>query len=152
MSLTLESACEILGELVVGRPDPRGGILVEPIGWNLAQRFENDTFALRDYCWCDGSEHGEDEDGNPNCPPNFEHYASGTAGRWYKHLGRSTMFNRCPGREEVLAIFLDCVDSLGMAGELAKYRAIWAAKPRPDQERLPEEVRTKLPQKLLLGE
>lgn len=55
-----------------------------------AEPFENDTFALRAYCWCDGDDAGHEE----GCPPNFEHKASGVHVRWYKHAGRGSTVNK----------------------------------------------------------
>lgn len=62
--------------------------------WQNKRDYEGKVFAYRDYCWCDA---GLDEDTtHPHyngCPPNFEHYSSGTIITWYKHNGRGLTAN-----------------------------------------------------------
>ncbi|MBT8163215.1 MULTISPECIES: hypothetical protein [Arthrobacter] len=82
------------------------------VGVNCGEHYVNDVVALRDFCWCDGRIHPEDADGIPSCPPNFEHFASGILGEWYKHLGRDVRFNRKPEAGEALAVLVDCLESL----------------------------------------
>lgn len=48
--------------------------------FNNGGKYENDTFALRSYCWCDGNLH---KDG---CPPNFQYNDIRIS--WYKHHQR----------------------------------------------------------------
>ncbi|PUB32540.1 hypothetical protein C8K30_1011066 [Promicromonospora sp. AC04] len=126
----LEAAVAFLGGAVAGLPDARSG---EPIGqWgiggNAAGWFQNEIFAIRDYCWCDGGIHAETVDWRDNdpstqmppsggtssgCPMNFEHFASGIRGTWYKHLGRDMRFSRKALPGEALDILLGCLVSIG---------------------------------------
>ncbi len=113
VSSELEGVAGILGELVVGLPHEAGiSVIRTSVGVNSAERFRNDVFAVRDYCWCDGLIHAETEEGLPNCPPNFEHFASGITGEWYKYLGRDTRWSRYVSGAEALAILGDCIRSL----------------------------------------
>lgn len=103
------------------------------VGSNAAQAFVNDTFAIRDYCWCEGGLHPERVDWDTEsddvylemppsggtssgCPLNFEHFASGITCEWYKYLARDVLFNREPKEHEPLAILMDCLRSLPKAG------------------------------------
>lgn len=126
----LEGVVVQLSQAVVGRPraDGTGVIGLHGVGANCAEVFENTTFALRDFCWCEGGLHPEvtelDDAVPPSggtssgCPVNFEHYASGIKGTWYKHLGRDMRFSRealtqpdC--RSEAIDVLVDCLVSLG---------------------------------------
>jgi hypothetical protein len=51
--------------------------------------FENETFAMRTYCWCDGGRIGHED----SCPPNFVHKPTGIVITWYKHSGRGITAN-----------------------------------------------------------
>ena len=93
-------------------PGTQRKIQDDGVGTNRGEHYVNDVFALRDFCWCDGQTHPEDADGIPACPPNFEHFASGIQGEWYKHLGRDVRFNRKPTAGEALAVLSDCLESL----------------------------------------
>lgn len=53
------------------------------------EEFENDTFAMSTYCWCDGAKIGHEE----SCPPNFFHKRTGIEISWYKHSGRGITAN-----------------------------------------------------------
>lgn len=53
------------------------------------EEFDNETFTMRTYCWCDGAHQGH-EDG---CPPNFVYKPSGINITWYKHCGRGITAN-----------------------------------------------------------
>lgn len=123
----LDALLTLLGGEVAGMPDAQTG---EPIGeWgvgsNSAASFVNETFALRDFCWCEGSAHPEtnwDDDEHARmppsggtsdtCPMNFEHFASGIKGIWYKHLGRDNEFSREAEPGEALKILRECLASL----------------------------------------
>lgn len=67
--------------------------------------YENEVFAMRSYCWCDGE--GTHEHG---CPPNFEYGELRIS--WYKYVGRGLSMNQevSPGRWH--DIFLACLLSL----------------------------------------
>lgn len=112
----LEGLITTVARLTGGMPDDTDGhqIISHGVGSNCAESYTNDVFAIRDFCWCDGAIHPEDEDGVPSCPPNFEHFASGLKGAWYKHLGRDVCFNAEPEVGEVLAIMLDCAMSMSI--------------------------------------
>lgn len=112
VSSELEGVVGIIGELIVGLRDEDGELIRYGAGSNSGIHFSNTVFAIRDFCWCDGGLHAEDADGIPSCPPNFEHFASGITGEWYKHLGRDTRWNRSPEAKEVLAVLMDCIRSL----------------------------------------
>lgn len=61
--------------------------------YNTGATFENDIFAIRAYCWCDGDIVGH-EDG---CPPNFEYKTwSKFAMYWYKHTRRGSTVTNIP--------------------------------------------------------
>lgn len=123
----LDAVLTLLGGAVAGLPDAQTG---EPIGqWgvggNCAASFANEVFALRDFCWCEGSAHPEtdwDDDENARMPPsggtsdtcpfNFEHFSSGIKGTWYKHLGRDNEFSREATPGEALAILRECLESM----------------------------------------
>lgn len=68
--------------------------------------FENDVFAMRGYCWCDGGLEGHEE----GCPPNFQ--CGDFEARWYKHSHRGTSQNRPVTTEEWRAIVQRCLSSL----------------------------------------
>lgn len=125
----LDAVLLLLGDAVAGLEDARGGMIPDlGVGSNCGAVFVNETFALRDYCWCEGNLHPEaldwDHEGSPwtemppsggtssGCPTNFEHFASGIRGIWYKHLGRSNEFNREPEPGEALSVLTDCLTSI----------------------------------------
>jgi hypothetical protein len=70
--------------------------------------FENDTFMMHRFCWCD-------EDTCEWCngdAPNFWHKPSGLKIKWYKWIGRSMEYNNHPGKGWS-KIFQSCIESLG---------------------------------------
>ena len=70
--------------------------------------FENDVFAMRTYCWCDGE--GEHEE---SCPPNFEYKPTGVQISWYKHAGRGITCNREePSMIRWCEVLSECVASI----------------------------------------
>lgn len=70
--------------------------------------FENDVFALRTYCWCDGE--GKHEEG---CPPNFEYKPTGVEMSWYKHAGRGMTCNRTkPSMNRWFEVLSECIASI----------------------------------------
>lgn len=121
-SPALEGVCDMLADLVVGLAAEGGGVIQNPPGSNCAEGFANHVFAIRDFCWCDGSVHpwvldADGKENHPTCPPTFEHFASGITGEWYKRLGRDTLFSREPAPGEALAILMDCIASLGLGAD-----------------------------------
>lgn len=109
MPTDLQLALELLGSLLAGLPDERGEgekVSRPGVGHNCANSFANNTFAMRDYCWCDGDLHPD------GCPPNFHHYASGVRCAWYKHLGRSPSVNVEVSPWMAAEILVDCIESL----------------------------------------
>lgn len=142
----------MLATCTAGLPDANAGpgesqsvIGADGVGSNRAEAYVNETFALRDFCWCDGAVHPEivdwdaDDSDYPEMPPsggtssgchfNFEHFASGITAEWYKYLGRDMLFNRRPQSGEALAILTDCLRSIPK-DELKAYPSI-----REDQRR-----------------
>lgn len=88
-------------------PDDDGS--VETLTGNTGmQPYENATFTMRAYCWCDGEQPGHAD----GCPPNFEHKPSGLQVSWYKHAGRGVTANQ-PRPEHWTAIIAECLDSVG---------------------------------------
>lgn len=71
--------------------------------------FENDTFMMHRYCWCE-------KDGCVWCAgeaPNFHHKPSGLTVRWYKYIGRD---NEMSCSDELLtlhALATSCLQSIG---------------------------------------
>ena len=69
--------------------------------------FENSTFFMHPYCWCDAS----------TCPqcgydaPNFQHKPSGSEVRWYKYIGRCQKIRLT---QSWSTIFVSCIHSLGL--------------------------------------
>lgn len=126
----LDGVVMLLGGAVAGKADVQGGLIPAEVGVgaNCNAGFENATFAIRDFCWCEGSAHPETIDwDNPDspytqmppsggtssgCPMNFEHFASGLQGIWYKHLGRDNEFNREVEPGEALSVLTDCLRSI----------------------------------------
>lgn len=53
------------------------------------QEYEDEVFAMRSYCWCDGSFKGHED----VCPPNFVYKPSGVEITWYKHADRGITAN-----------------------------------------------------------
>ncbi len=92
-----------LGELVRGLCQNSDATPIE----NCGDSFENDTFALRAYCWCDGE--GEHENG---CPPNFEYKTTNYRVTWYKHLGRGDSSNADMSKLETAHMITDCIGSI----------------------------------------
>lgn len=81
------------------------GILGGEFGYGAD--YENSTFMMHHYCWC------ERED----CPwcegeaPNFLHKASGLKIKWYKWIGRSMEVEN-PKNADIASIFRECMESL----------------------------------------
>lgn len=111
-----DSIVDVLAHCVVGEKqfEAEEYTIDDPVGRNLGYWFENDTFRIMDFCWCDGRIHPEGEDGIPTCPPNFEYFKTGAACEWYKHMGRSQYWNRELSDEECTQMLVDCLKSLGV--------------------------------------
>lgn len=147
----LEGVVHLLSERTAGLVDandpsdaPRR-ISSSGVGSNAAEAYVNEVFALRDFCWCEGSVHPEVVDWDSpdseylemppsggtssGCPPNFEHFASGIRGEWYKHLGRDVRFSRSARTDEALAVLMDCLRSMPGMGHLPEvktsHRSAW---------------------------
>lgn len=78
------------------------------IGANTNSFFENDTFMMKDYCWCDNEREGHEE----ACPPNFVHKPTNFIITWYKYYGRGMTANKNLSALEWLEILKDCIQSL----------------------------------------
>lgn len=130
----LEGLVSVVARFTGGMPDDSDGHRINShgVGDNCAEIYSNEIFAIRDFCWCDGSIHPQNEHGVPNCPPNFEHFASGLKATWYKNLGRDMRFNAEPEVGEVLAIMLDCAMSLSLPEDPNQNAGCYA---RPDATR-----------------
>jgi len=140
-SAAMELVCQALGDMVVGLAGEDGDQIKNPPGSNCAEEFSNEVFAIRDFCWCDGGRHpwaldADGEEDHPTCPPNFEHFASGLTGEWYKYLGRSTHFSQDVGLAEAMLVLADCAASLGLRSPVSSAlpteadRARWAQQKR----------------------
>ena len=70
------------------------------------RNYENETFMMHSYCWCDKT----------NCKrcaePNFWHKPSGFKVWWYKWIGRGMEFNQKITPVEWRTILKECLDSL----------------------------------------
>lgn len=71
--------------------------------------FENDTFEMHRYCWCDG-------DDCPQCGTgqqyNFLHKPSGFGIRWYKYAFRDSYMSQNADLERFTEIVADCLASV----------------------------------------
>ena len=114
----LEQILIPIGQALVGQADECGRVIDDDMGYNQARSFSNDTFAFREYCWCEGDYHGLLEDPNflddptPACPPNFEHFPSGLKVSWYKHMRRGVLANQALTFDQMEAVLRDCLESL----------------------------------------
>lgn len=87
------------------------GVIGEENGYGLGGRhgygenFENDTFMMHRYCWCDHEDCGWCSGDNPN----FLHKPTGTAIFWYKWIGRDNVVDL---RGDWPAIIAECLGSL----------------------------------------
>lgn len=107
MHRAVEVGLEHLAEQIAltrGEDPNRDGLLVENFG---ADPWESDVFAMRTYCWCDGTAYGHED----ACPPNFWH-RSGFTAAWYKYLGRGSSQSEALDYETWQAIMRDCLLSL----------------------------------------
>ncbi len=95
----VEVGLQLLGALISGSQGDE-----DPTG-NTGACFSNDVFALRAYCWCDGTEHPL------GCPPNFKYKDFEAC--WYKHVGRGNSQNRAMPLDEWKKVMVDCISSLG---------------------------------------
>jgi len=86
-------------------PFDQGYALGGPCGYGFT--YENDTFSMHRYCWCD----------REDCPwcgeqnaPNFLHKPSGYSVWWYKWIGRGmTMKGEC---DDLRAALMECRQSM----------------------------------------
>lgn len=116
-SAALASLCAELGTAVVGHPAAPGSRarVLSPPTEDASASFENEVFALRAFCWCDGTVHGRDRDGIAACPANFEYFEGGRTvlrGEWFKSLGKGTVFTARPFGAELGRIRGACLASL----------------------------------------
>src|ERR1043166_2916550 len=69
-------------------------------------RFENNTFMMHPFCWCE----------QDNCKwcngeaPNFLHKPSGFEVEWYKWIGRDSDYNRELANGEWSKIYQECIN------------------------------------------
>jgi hypothetical protein len=78
----------------------------DPTANSGCEPFDNGTFQMRPYCWCDGEGEGH-EDG---CPPNF--VCGDFEARWYKHARRGASQNKHVSMKEWRQIMVRCLTSL----------------------------------------
>jgi hypothetical protein len=90
--------------LLLGDELKAQGLVVENPCFNVGEQYENTTFAVRSYCWCDGDRHPE------GCPANFQWRDFRAA--WYKHVSRGNSQNRSSSNSEVLEMLNECVASI----------------------------------------
>ena len=120
-SSQLDAMVSLLGRFVEGERNTEGErIGTYGIGCNIAEDYVNDTFALRDFCWCEGRLHPsvEDEDYGSSCPPNFEFFSRPGSplphitGHWYKYMGRGNRFSTDVDAATLRAILAEGLRSL----------------------------------------
>lgn len=71
--------------------------------------FDNKVFAMRTYCWCDGTLKGHED----SCPPNFVHKPTGINITWYKHAGRGITANvEWLTAKQWYSIVNECIESI----------------------------------------
>ena len=70
--------------------------------------YNNETFIMRAYCWCDGPA-GFDAPDDHVCPPNFE--CGDFKVDWYKHIGRCMEYEEI-NAEEWRKVMIKCLQSL----------------------------------------
>lgn len=91
-------------------PEPSG--LGGAFGYGT--RYENDTFMMHPYCWCE----------KESCPwcsddaPNFIHKGSGFEVTWYKWIGRDNEINREITFQEWEDMLSECLKSIGCDRDL----------------------------------
>lgn len=96
----IEHGIRYLGDLVAtktGKPSPCA---------NSGEKFENSTFSMTAFCWCDNTMITHEK----GCPPNF--VCGDFAVNWYKYLGRASSQNKPLTVEQWDDIFMKCVNSL----------------------------------------
>lgn len=103
-----QDAMAFLGDAIAattGQPTPAD---------NVAERFENDTFIMRSFCWgCSKCDNGDGQ-----CEPNFLHKGSGIALSWYKYNGRGLEWIKKPtDLKSFVSIVVDCINSLNIVEE-----------------------------------
>ena len=100
MSASVENLGEELKVLGLAKENPC---------YNTGASFENDVFALRAYCWCDGNNEGHGE----CCPPNFEYKVwPEFAMFWYKHSRRGDSVTDIPQPKDWYAAMVACEESI----------------------------------------
>lgn len=86
-----------------------------------AAPFENDTFVMRTYCWCDGEILGHEI----GCPPNFEHKPSGLQISWYKNAERGVTANQsAPTAICWWRVLNECVESIERTEQLTDITSV----------------------------
>lgn len=71
--------------------------------------YENETFYMSSYCWCEGEKEGHEE----GCPPNFIYKPNGFQISWYKHAGRGIRANKeYPGAKNWAQAVMKCIESI----------------------------------------
>jgi hypothetical protein len=79
-------------------------------GWaeKYGANYENETFTMCTFCWCDG-------DNCPSCSgavPNFLYKPTGFTVTWYKYIGRSMELSEELSAKQLAVIVYDCLRSL----------------------------------------
>jgi hypothetical protein len=81
-----------------------------------AKPYENQTFIMRSFCWCEGVNKGHAN----GCPPNFVYKERSLQINWYKHAGRGITANQAfIGFREWFEVIQDCVNSVGSDANIA---------------------------------
>jgi hypothetical protein len=80
-------------------------------------QYENDTFMMHPYCWCDKEDcpwcEGEEwEEDSPEAGPNFHYKPLGFKVWWYKYIGRGMVQNKELTVKEMAAMLFQCLESL----------------------------------------
>jgi len=100
----LQIAIESIGEFLVYRK-----LTAENPCHNNGESYQNRTFALSSYCWCEGDRHPQ------GCPQNFVCEEFNITVHWYKHIGRGSYQNRTMTLDEIEQMRRKCIDSLPSA-------------------------------------
>ena len=85
-----------------------GGLLGGEFGYGVD--FENDTFMVHHFCWCEAD---KCKWCNGNAP-NFWHKPSGLKIHWYKWIGRGMEFNHKNPAKEWPKIYKECIKSISV--------------------------------------
>lgn len=131
----LSKGLYLLSETIIRGLRPEncgGGVLGGEFGY--ACDYENDTFMIHHYCWCEK----DDCRWCSRAAPNFLYKPSGFSITWYKWIGRETKANRAITGKQWAEVFKRCYESIPH-GARAKAIEEHDFDNSPEQLRLKEE-------------